>query len=137
MNTSIEFRQARLQDLESIHRWLDEFAEQAALDDNVVFALRLAIEEVFVNLVHHGYKNAPGPVAIALHTFADRVTVTIHDHAPPFLPEQVPHPQLGQDWMTRPLGGLGWHFIREVMDEIRYASNPKSGNVLTLVRRCS
>lgn len=135
MNTSIETPKARLQDLEAIHRWLDEFATQATLDETVVFALRLAIEEVFVNLVHHGYKDAPGPVALALQTFTDRVAVTIHDHAPPFPPEQAPRPQLDQDWVTRPIGGLGWHFIRELMDEIRYAADPKEGNVLTLVKR--
>lgn len=137
MKTAIEIPRARLQDLESLHRWLDEFAMRAALDDAIVFALRLAIEEVFVNLVQHGYKNSPGQVALALHMLADRVTVTIHDHAPPFSPEQAPHPQLDQDWQSRPIGGLGWHFIREMMDEIRYEADLQNGNVLTLVKRLS
>jgi serine/threonine-protein kinase RsbW len=135
MKTGIEFQQARLQDLESIHRWLDEFATQAALDDSIVFALRLAIEEVFVNIVEHGYKSMPGPIDIAVQTHANRVTVTIHDYAPPFPPDSVPRPRLDQDWARRPIGGLGWHFIREMMDEVRYASDPKNGNVLTLVKR--
>jgi serine/threonine-protein kinase RsbW len=134
MKNFIDLPRARLQDLESIHQWLDELVAQTTLDETVVFALRLAIEEAFVNLVHHGYKASPGPVAIALQTFTDRVIVTIHDHAVPFSPEQAPHPQLDQDWLTRPVGGLGWHFIREMMDEIHYTSD-QTGNVLTLIKR--
>lgn len=134
MKHFIDLPRARLQDLASIHQWLDELVAQTTLDETVVFALRLTIEEAFVNLVHHGYKEMPGPVVIALQTFIDHVVVTIHDHASPFSPEQAPHPQLDQDLLTRPLGGLGWHFIREMMDEIHYASD-QTGNVLTLIKR--
>jgi serine/threonine-protein kinase RsbW len=135
MKTSIELPQARLQDLEAIHQFIDEFAEPAGLDETIAFALRLAIEEAFVNLVEHGYKHAPGAVGITLQSSPDRVTVMIRDHAPPFPPEKAPRPQLDQAWQTRQVGGLGWHFIREMMDEIEYRSDPAQGNILTLVKR--
>ncbi len=135
MKTSLELPQARLQDLESIHQFLDEFAQHAALDETITFAMRLAVEEVFVNLVEHGYKHALGAVGITLQSSPDRVTVMIRDHAPPFPPENAPRPQLDQEWQTRQVGGLGWHFIREMMDEIEYRSDPAQGNILTLVKR--
>jgi len=135
MNQTFEIPRARLEDLSRLHQFIDDFVEQARLDDTIVFALRLAIEEVCVNLIQHGYKGKPGLIRLTLDANAFQVTALIGDHAPPFPPEKAPRPVLDQNWVSRPIGGLGWHFIREMMDEIKYRSDPKQGNVLTLVKR--
>jgi len=36
--------------------------------------------------------------------------------------------------MERPIGGLGLHLMRQLMDEVRYEFNTESGNCLTLVK---
>lgn len=134
MKRHLDIARARLDDLERIHNFIDEFAHAADLDDAVVFAVRLAIEEAVVNLIQHGYQQAPGPIHLAIEADAHQVTVTLGDHAPPFPPDRAPQPRLGHDLASRPLGGLGWHFIRTMMDEIRYRSDPAQGNVLTLIK---
>jgi anti-anti-sigma factor len=135
MTSQIELAQARLDDLEQVHQWIDDFAKTTGLNESLVFAIRLAIEEVFVNLIQHGYKKKPGLIRLSLTADAHQVTVTIGDHAPPFPPDRAPRPRLGQDLASRPVGGLGWHFIRAMMDEVRYRSDPQQGNVLTLIKR--
>lgn len=134
MKQRLDIARARLDDLERIHRWIDDFAKKAGLDESFVFAVRLAIEEAFVNLVQHGYKQVPGPIHLSIEADAHQITVLIGDHAPPFPPDRAPHPRLGPDLASRPIGGLGWHFIRTMMDEIRYRSDPEQGNVLTLIK---
>lgn len=134
MKQHLELAQAQLADLNTVHQFIDSFAQAQHLDESIVFALRLAIEEVFVNLIQHGYKNQPGFIGITLETNDSQVIATIHDFSPPFPPESAPRPNLTQDWRDRPLGGLGWHFIRAMMDEIHYASDPKTGNILTLIK---
>jgi serine/threonine-protein kinase RsbW len=136
ISREIKISEAQLNDLEGLIDFLKVTCDQAHVAEQDIFALHLALEEVFVNLVAHGYENRPpGLVGVTLQIDPGRAVVTIRDQAPPFAPEQAPEPSLGQAWQTRTNGGLGWHFVRRMMDEIRYESDPPHGNRLTLVRR--
>ena len=44
-------------------------------------------------------------------------------------------PDLTSDVEHRKAGGLGWHLVKKMVDEIRYVPDTPSGNVLTLVKR--
>ena len=136
IHRTIEIPAARIDDLERLIEILKATCQQARVAEQDVFALHLALEEVFVNLVTHGYENRPpGPVGVTLQIDPGQAVVIIRDQAPPFSPEQASEPSLDQAWQTRTTGGLGWHFIRRMMDDIRYESDPHTGNRLTLVRR--
>jgi anti-anti-sigma factor len=135
MIQSIEFPHARVTDLERIHALVDEVCQRNPMEEPVCYALRLCIEEAFVNIVDHGYPAAaPGPVTITIQTDDRSVQALISDRAPAFHPENAPKPDLALDWDERQIGGLGWHFIRELMDEVRYEADEIRGNVLTLVK---
>ena len=98
--------------------------------------MRLAVEEVCTNLIVHGYKDRPaGPIEVVAHDDRDRVTLVIQDRAPPFDPKNAPAPDLTSDVEHRRAGGLGWHLVKKMVDEIRYVPDTPSGNVLTLVKR--
>jgi serine/threonine-protein kinase RsbW len=62
-------------------------------------------------------------------------SVTIVDLARPFSPSQIPPPDLTSPWEERQVGGLGWHLIQEMMDEVTYHPNQQAGNRLTLRKR--
>ncbi len=99
------------------------------------FALRLAVEEVCANLIRHGYGGRePGPIEVSLRAEPRRLIVTVTDFAPPFLPSQAPVPDLASGWRERPVGGLGWHLVTSVMDQVRYEARADAGNRLTLVK---
>ena len=49
-------------------------------------------------------------------------------------PEEAPVPDVEAPWQDRPIGGLGWHLIRNLVDEIRYQTDGAE-NRLTLVKR--
>ena len=107
----------------------------AGLPDDVAFAVRLAAEEACTNVIRHGYVGGtPGPVAVAIERDATRVVVTIEDRGTPFDPADAPPPPLDAPADERPLGGLGWHLIRQVMDEVHHAHDARAGNRLTLVK---
>jgi serine/threonine-protein kinase RsbW len=99
------------------------------------FDVKLAVEEVCMNLVDHGYGPAGGPIDVRLLAGEEAIVVTIRDEAKPFPPEKAPMPDLASGWEDRPVGGLGWHLIRKLMDSIEYESSPADGNRLTLVKR--
>jgi anti-sigma regulatory factor (Ser/Thr protein kinase) len=46
----------------------------------------------------------------------------------------VPAPDLAAGWEERDAGGLGWHLVRRLMDEVRHEAPPDGGNRLTLIK---
>lgn len=127
--------------LENLPRFL-HFIETACAnieaDAGIKYALHLAVEEACTNLIVHGYRGRPpGPIEVAVHDDCDKVTIVIRDRSPPFDPARAPSPDLTSDVEHRPIGGLGWHLVKSMMDEIGYVPDTPSGNVLTLVKRKS
>jgi len=117
---------------------LDAAAARAGLDDDLLYPIHLAVEEACANVIKHGYR-APdaaeaGPLTLRVEIDPHHVTVTLSDEAPPFDPADAPPPPLVGDVESRPVGGLGWHLIRQMMDEIRHESGPGLGNRLTLIK---
>jgi len=125
--------------LENLPRFLgfiDDVCDRINADEGTKYALRLAVEEVCTNLIVHGYKNQPaGPIQVVAVDDCDRVTLVIQDRSPPFDPKNAPVPDLTSDAEHRKVGGLGWHLVKKMVDEIRYVPDTPSGNVLTLVKR--
>ena len=129
-------RDARPEQLPALLDFIARTCAGADLPEEVAFAVRLAAEEACTNVIHHGYRGmAPGPVAVAIAHDASKVVVTIEDHGPPFDPDTAPPPSLDAPAEDRPLGGLGWHLIHQVMDEVHHAHDARTGNTLTLVKR--
>jgi anti-sigma regulatory factor (Ser/Thr protein kinase) len=83
----------------------------AAPDD--CFALKLAVDEACTNIVEHGYgSDRDGAIALTVEIGDGEARVVLVDTGRPFSPEEAPRPDLDADWSDRPVGGLGWHLIR-------------------------
>ena len=107
----------------------------AGIAGTVRHDLRLAVEEVCSNIIRHGYPaGQPGPIRLEVRERPDRWEVVIEDRAAPFDPATVPAPDLTLDWEDRPLGGQGWHLVRNVVDLCHYARIAGPGNRVTLVK---
>jgi serine/threonine-protein kinase RsbW len=99
-------------------------------------ALRLAVEEACTNIVDHGYPSGlPGPLTLEF-CFPEPGWAEAHifDQATPFHPDDATEPDLAAALEDRPIGGLGWFFIKQVMTEVTYRSDAQ-GNALCLRRR--
>jgi serine/threonine-protein kinase RsbW len=129
-----EARRERLGDLLA---FVERACARAALDPDVAFDVRLATEEVVTNVIEHGYAGAsvPGPITVRFQRDARQVVVTIDDLAPPFDPASIRPVDPSAPVEQRRIGGLGWHFVMRVMDEVRHEHRIPHGNRLTLVKR--
>ena len=129
-----EARRERLGDLLA---FVDRACARAALDPQVTFDVRLATEEAVTNVIEHGYAGAPapGPITVRFHRDRRQVVVTIDDLAPPFDPATIRPADPSAPLDQRGIGGLGWHFVNQVMDEVRHEHRHPHGNRLTLVKR--
>jgi CheY-like chemotaxis protein len=132
--TAIE-RPARLEEVPELLAFLRARLVESGAGDAVWQALRLAVDEACSNVIAHGYRGAAGTLRLAVAVRDGRAVVTVTDDAPPFDPVRVPPPDLDAPWAERREGGLGWHLIRSVVDEVRHQPAGERGNVLTLVKR--
>lgn len=123
-------------ELNRVMTFVRDSAAGLGLEPPVAHAVRLAVEEVFTNISTHGHREGdPGPVELTIESRPEAVIVTVSDRAVAFDPSRAPAPDLESSWEDRPLGGLGWHLVREVMDEVRHRPRPGGGNVTTLLKR--
>ena len=135
MGEGPRFEAARIEDLAAVMGYVDAACEGAGVPAEAAFAVRLAVEEAFTNIVKHAYADSPGPVRLELSIDGTEVTVRLIDAAPLFDPAQAPPPDLDSDWDDRVEGGLGWHLVHQLMDEVRHEPAPGAGNIVTMIKR--
>jgi serine/threonine-protein kinase RsbW len=122
--------------LGAVLSFVETTCKDAGLDEDACFAVRLAGEEVCCNVIDHAYEGMePGPISLQLRREPARVVLVVEDRAPAFDPVDAPAPDLSADWESRRVGGLGWHLVHQVMDEVRHEALASGGNRLELVKR--
>jgi anti-sigma regulatory factor (Ser/Thr protein kinase) len=116
---------------------VEGFGAAQGLPANVVNALNVVLDEAVSNAINHGYESGVrGEIAVRLRRAADGVLLEVEDDGKPFDPLQAPPPDLSLPLERRPIGGLGIHLIRNLMDEVSYA-RIGGRNVLKMVKRLS
>ena len=121
---------SRLEEIAALANAVEVFL---AADPQLAFQTNLCLEELLTNTILHGLRGAPGHVIrVSLKRMEKVLEITLTDDAPPFDPfSEAPPPDLDADLVDRPIGGLGVHFVRTIMDEYS-VSHDGSGNRVVL-----
>jgi anti-sigma regulatory factor (Ser/Thr protein kinase) len=86
-----------------------------------VLVLRLACEEIVVNVTSYAYPpDDEGWLDVQIQK-TDRVVIRFEDGGVPFNPLEQKMPDTSLSWKKRRIGGLGVFLLRRKMDDIRYA----------------
>jgi serine/threonine-protein kinase RsbW len=117
--------------------------EQLGLEDEDALAIRLCIDEACANVVMHAYpEDQSGPVALVCWSVPPsddeptaRVVVCLVDQGMEFDPSETAAPVLEGDVEDRPMGGLGWFLVDQMMDEVVHRRSAAGHNINTLTRR--
>jgi serine/threonine-protein kinase RsbW len=99
---------------------LSGLADIAALPDELVADLKLALTEAVSNSVRHAYGEGGGFVSVAYELGHDSLTVEVVDDGEGFDPERPP--LLEGEELTE--GGLGIAIIRTIADDFELDSRP-------------
>ncbi len=98
-----------------------------------VFAIKLSLEEGFVNAIRHGNQNDPAKqLTVTWEVDENSATFCIADDGVGFVPEVVPDPTTAENRL-RPCG-RGLMLMRAYMDEVTYND---CGNEIRMVKRKS
>jgi len=96
----------------------------------------IAVEEVFVNIATYAYEpNEEGDVNVFV-TVDEKTVIRFEDSGLPFDPLKIKDPDLDVPIMEREIGGLGIHFVKNLMDEVEYAYTGGK-NILTISKSVS
>ena len=127
---------ARLEVLTELLDLATRAAREAGADEEGQHDIRLAAEEVLINVINHAYPaGRPGALVLRARVEPGALTITILDEGAPFSPDMAPAPDLTAEWADRRIGGLGWHLVDKVMDEVRHRALGPTGNELTMIKR--
>ena len=133
-----EFRMsvgAHAGEVEKVNAVFGRFAETYALPEAVRRSVNVALDELLANELSHGMAGRDaGSVTVEVELDQERVTVTITDDGPPFDPFRQAAPDTTLPVDERPIGGLGIHLVRELMDEVSYQRRDEH-NVVVLVKQ--
>jgi sigma-B regulation protein RsbU (phosphoserine phosphatase) len=109
--------------------------EEVGMDMAVAIQMNLAMEEAVVNVMSYAYPaDTVGDVTIEAVTIADQLQFTITDSGTPFDPTAKEDVDTTLSAEERPIGGLGIHLVRQLMDSITY-ERIDGKNVLTLRKK--
>jgi len=126
---------AELKNLSQARHFIQERAGALGADRDVIADVILASDEAVTNIIVHGYQGRPGMIEIELGRNGDAIVVYVRDQSAPFDPTGVPPPDVTQPLEERPLGGMGIHLIRQLMDEVTHHTRPQGGNELIMTKR--
>lgn len=137
MTASLDLRLANdLAEIPRLAEAVEAFFEEHGLPPKLAFNFNLALDELLTNVISYAFE--PGTaheIAVRLAVAGGQVTAELEDDGPAFDPlTQAPAPVLDGDLDDRPVGGLGIHFVKTMMDSVRYERRD-GRNRLTLSKR--
>ncbi len=113
---------------------IDAFCRPLGPDRESLMSFHLALEEAVTNVINHGYVDGkPHEFTVTLAAGdGGRVTAVVTDDAPAFDPLSHPPVDTSLPLEQRPIGGLGVHLMKNLMESVRYERRD-GRNLLTLV----
>ena len=127
---------AELDHLEKMLEFISEFILQLGAGENDILKVRLAAEEVLVNIIHYAYPEGSGDIRISCSAVQEGppgIRIEIRDTGIPFNMLEKQDPDITLPMEQREIGGLGIFLTRKIMDEVNYA-RADDENVLMLVK---
>ena len=102
----------------------------------LLMQIRLAVEEIFVNIASYAYDPAIGPAEVRCEVLPDplRVVIQFLDGGRPFDPLAREDADTSAEGLFSREGGLGILLVKETMDGVHY-SYENGKNVLTIEKR--
>lgn len=124
-----------MENLDALIDFILAEAAQVGFVQKIMGKIRLAAEEVLVNVINYAYPQVIGEVTVTVEETTDKkgLRIEIMDTGIPFDPLAKPAPDLSVPVKQRQIGGLGIYLVKEVMDSVNY-KREQGKNILTLIK---
>ena len=109
-------------EVEKLGRLVEAFGEVHGLPAQSIFSVTLALDEVLTNIIRYAYNDngLPHPIVVRLAFDEGILAAQVEDDGRAFNPLEAPRADIDATIEERPIGGLGIHLVRSVMDSVEY-----------------
>ena len=109
-------------ELGRVTRALDGLAARHRLPPDVVADMHVALDEVLANIIAHAYADREAhEIRVALEVSPQALEASVEDDGKAFDPLTVAAPDRSAALRSRRVGGLGIHFVRNLMTGVAYS----------------
>ena len=124
---------ATLSNLKYIRAIIKDFLKIHKVDLNIIKNIQLATDEAVTNIIKHSYKgeNKNNIIKINLEFKDERIIINLYDNGSSVKEEQIKPRELVN---IKP-GGLGTHFINNIMDEVKWEKSKNWINHLKMIKK--
>lgn len=121
---------AVLQNLDKVQAFIETELENADASPKACIQITVAIEEIFINICKHAYKEVGGYLKVGCKIIDNILTMQFFDNGDMFDPNTI-IPDTTSSIEDRKIGGLGILMVKKSMNSMTYSYENKQ-NVLTL-----
>jgi serine/threonine-protein kinase RsbW len=112
--------------------------DQLGLSPELVPDVNVVLEELISNTIFYGLPEGAAPESLSIdlrmETKDGRLTLRLEDNGKAYDPLRAAPPDISGDVENRPVGGLGIHLVRSLMDGLEYRREADH-NVMIMTRR--
>jgi serine/threonine-protein kinase RsbW len=120
--------------LKELSRKITDELKNLCPHKEIIFDVRVAMEEALRNAMLHGNKLDPDKkVAVEADVFGDCVRIVVEDEGEGFIPENVPDPTDEENILKT--SGRGVYMINHLMDEVKYENGGRRVVMVKCFRR--
>jgi anti-sigma regulatory factor (Ser/Thr protein kinase) len=100
---------------------VDQLGVEHRLPREVIADVCIALDEILTNITDYAYiDDAEHEIHIRFEALDNVLEAVIEDGGAPFNPLAIPAPDVSAPLHERRVGGVGIHFVRNLMDEVVY-----------------
>jgi sigma-B regulation protein RsbU (phosphoserine phosphatase) len=127
---------AKIEELDRVNDFVMEKLASLGCGEGTLFQLRLAVEEIFVNIASYAYKPGEGEAEVDCEVLKDplRVVLRFLDGGVPFDPLAREDADTSREALMERVGGLGILLVKKLTDDVQY-SYEDGKNVLTIMKK--
>lgn len=112
---------ADVNELQRVLEFVEECMQGIECSPKAIIQIRIAVEEIFVNIAHYAYPGRVGEAVIEVEIADEKtVTITFIDSGIQYDPLAKPDPDVTLSAIDRNIGGLGIFMTKKIMDDLSY-----------------
>ncbi|MDY4043243.1 MAG: ATP-binding protein [Marinifilaceae bacterium] len=124
----------KIQEIEKLPSFVEKIQQKLSLSPALALNLNLALEEALTNIIQYAYPDGrEEKIQVVAKSDAMKLILILKDRGIAFDPTQLPDADTSLSVEDRPIGGLGFFLIRQMMDKVEYRRDGGL-NVLTLTK---
>lgn len=125
--------EAKLENLDPLLAFVNTELEAVHCPKKTQNQIKIAVEEIFVNIVHYAYQPALGFALVRTASGDSEIRIDFEDTGKPYNPLDKADPDITGAVEDRLVGGLGIFLVKNIMDKVEYRFEG-SRNLLSIVK---